>query len=160
MSSIRFYHIFKHSFEFHYKNKSRSPDFSDWADPVAQLCTETELISFFYDRRNLAKANWIPSEQIVELQTPAVSTVTNWLTQLTHPVWASLPVLLWMTLQYVSESLRVILCRESFGRQWASLLKANSVSSLKKLSTWWSVWVLHTARDSLLISLLMSVCFW
>lgn len=60
----------------------------------------------------------------------------------------------------VCQSLRVILRRASFGRQWASLLKANSVSSLKKLSTWWSVWVLHATRHSLLKSLLMSVRFW
>lgn len=38
--------------------------------------------------------------------------------------------------------------RENSGRQWAFLPMANNVSSLKKLSTWWSVWVAEKTCSS------------
>lgn len=44
----------------------------------------------------------------------------------------------------------VSLNRESSGRRWVFLPKANSVSSLKRLSTWWSVWVADDLKRAVL----------
>lgn len=82
------------------------------------------------------KAKWIPSEQIVELQTPAVSTVSSSEThyQYTHPVISLCYYKMLVKLLYCVCA-NVLLRRESFGRRWAFLPTASSISSLKKLST-------------------------
>lgn len=91
-----------------------------------------------YCRGNLVKAEWIPSEQIVELHTPAVSTRARSETTYQYPQ----PVINAVCLNLLC------LCRESFGRRWVSPQTASSTFFLKKLCTWWSVWVSERTSSS------------